>query len=69
MAVKSVAKAKVRKAHLHSEQFDGHKHAECGAGDGDHIRILFEEDFEVLPRAERCSKCTRYWFPNGQDPI
>ena len=56
--------------HLHSEQFDGHLHAECGAGDWKppSLRCVGADDFEKLPRSKRCLKCTRYWWPNGGDP-
>lgn len=53
--------------HLHSEQFDGYLHAECGAGDWkpDSKRCREADDFEKLSRTERCPKCTRYWWPHG----
>lgn len=58
------------KIHLHSEQFDGHLHAECGAGDWSRPseRCLDADEFEVLPSARRCRRCSRYWFPNGDPP-
>lgn len=58
------------KVHLHSEQFDGWLHAECGAGDwdADSPRCLGSDEFEKLPRARRCSRCTRSWWPHGGSP-
>lgn len=58
------------KAHLHSEQFDGHLHTACGrAGNEERVRILTEDDFAKLPRAERCAYCTNIEFPHGGDPV
>jgi len=56
------------KIHLHSEQFDGWLHAECGAGDWKPAsrRCVASDEFERLRRTERCPKCSRYWFPNGE---
>ena len=53
--------------HIHSEQFDGWMHAECGAGDWEapSDKCAYPDDFEKMPRANRCKKCTRYWWPRG----
>lgn len=55
------------KVHLHSEQFDGWLHAECGAGDWEppNIRCLDAEEFEKLPDEKRCKKCSAYWWLGG----
>jgi len=57
------------KVHIHSEQFDGWLHAECGAGDWQppNPRCVSEDDFEKVPRPMRCIACDRYWWPNGDD--
>jgi hypothetical protein len=56
------------KVHLHSEQFDGWLHAQCGAGEwkSGSPRCVEADEFEKLPRAMRCKHCSRYWFPNGE---
>lgn len=61
------------KIHLHSEQFDGAMHAECGRfpydpkpGEKYFEFIESEEVFETLPREKRCSYCIDYWFPRGE---
>lgn len=57
------------KTHLHSEQFDGHLHAECCAGsDIDGLRIVGETAFGQMRRKDRCAKCTRANWPYGGDP-
>lgn len=58
------------KIHLHSEQFDGYRHAVCGAGDWDatSLRCVEADVFEQLPRIKRCLRCTYYWWPKGGDP-
>ena len=58
------------KVHLHSEQFDNWLHAECGGGDWARgsPRCVDADEFERLPNATRCSKCSDYWFPNGAPP-
>jgi hypothetical protein len=56
--------------HLHSEQFDGWLHAQCGAGDWEapNPRCVAEGEFEKLPSGERCVTCTRDYWPRGGDP-
>jgi hypothetical protein len=58
------------KIHLHSEQFDGAWHAECGAMDEDIAsgRIVGERAFEKLPKAKRCRKCAKSHWPWGGEP-
>jgi hypothetical protein len=50
------------KVHNHSEQFDGAMHPWCGRGK----TAVLEHVFEATPAAERCSFCSRDWFPGGQ---
>lgn len=56
-----------RKFHLHSEQFDGWLHAECGAGDvaTPNPWVLGEKDFSDMPRDKRCARCSKYNWPYG----
>lgn len=62
------------KIHLHDEQFDFYLHAACGRYDSK-VRglrdpyILGEEDFEKVPSAKRCSRCTRINWPRGGAPL
>lgn len=57
------------KTHLHSEQFDGHLHAECCAGsDYNGLKIVGERTFGALPAKERCRRCTKLNWPYGGDP-
>lgn len=67
-----MAGPRFRKIHLHSEQFDGWLHAECGAGDVEAPNpwIVGEDVFSELPRAKRCARCTAYNWPKGfGDPL
>jgi hypothetical protein len=50
------------KIHIHSEQFDGAMHPQCGRGS----TALPADAFEAAEPAARCALCARYWFPNGQ---
>lgn len=61
----------MRKVHLHSEQFDGWLHAECGAGDRQRpFRLIVSaDDFEITPYRRRCRKCARYWWPTGGESL
>jgi hypothetical protein len=63
--------SETKKIHLHSEQFDGYLHAECGAGDWKPPSKLYvgADEFTKLPRRKRCKKCTAYWWPRGGDPV
>ena len=56
----------MKKAHLHSEQFDGALHTVCGRADDETARILPDDDFDALPSAERCAYCTDYMWPYGK---
>lgn len=58
------------KIHLHSEQFDGYLHAECGRLDSDvryapHPNIVGTDDFEAAPARKRCRICARANWPHG----
>lgn len=50
------------KAHLHSEQFDGHAHSACGRG----TLAVSQEVFAATPSTERCTRCERDEFQHGQ---
>jgi hypothetical protein len=56
--------------HLYDEQFDGYLHAACYTLDADpgDPRIVCEDDFEATPKARRCRKCARIWWPHGCEP-
>ena len=62
---------KFSKHHLHSEQFDGWLHAQCGSGDVPYPnkKIVGEDEFEKLPRQERCRKCAAYYWPHGGEGL
>ena len=51
---------KLMKVHLHSEQFDGALHSQCGVGE----KIVMSDAFEAS--TNRCRRCELYWFPYGQ---
>lgn len=50
------------KVHNHSEQFDGAMHPVCGRGN----KAVGSDEFEATPHADRCTACSRDWFPGGQ---
>lgn len=55
------------KTHVHSEQFDGHRHAWCGrATDESKAKIVGEDEFAATDPAQRCAICDRDQFPRGQ---
>lgn len=61
----------MRPVHLHSEQFDGHLHAVCGAGDWfpPNSRCVSGDAFEAVARISRCRRCAAYWWPMGGEPV
>ena len=56
--------------HLHEDQFDGYLHAACYLLDADpgSSRIVCDDAFEATPKAKRCRKCARYYWPHGCEP-
>jgi len=64
---------RLRKLHWHSEQFDGHLHAACGAGDltpseGENV-IVGDDRFEAASSAVRCRRCAALYWPRGGEPL
>lgn len=54
--------SRIRRIHLHDEQFDGHPHPWCGRG----TAAVAAHIFEATDPGLRCKRCEREWFPNGQ---